>query len=1080
MERQLQVFFSNRTECLYSKLKETLFLSGQSPFTKRLVVVPSPAMKAWLMMRLADDPEIGIAAGIKISTLETSLYEIIETLSVKPEDFPRYRTRLELALRVELEIRRVLQALSFLSEKEQQLWNPLFDYLQWTAKPSPKTERRLIALSDELAYLFQQYGEFGTKLLRQWKVSQEGGWQGEIWKKVVGEIFPENLRWRPSDAVIHLFALSFLSRQEHQLFMSLSQTLPVNYYLLSPCRLFWSDILSDREGRKLQALWEKQGDSESREYYLEEYLYNRNPLLANFGRMGREMAAQVEDSGAITFEEYEAPCSGVHASLLETVQGDILSLRNPCSERDPSLSNDGTLQVHVAGDPMREVQILYDIILRIIEKHAKDENPILPEDFIIMAPDIMDYAPFIRAVFDDKESQIDCQVMDLEMVSQNSLVQGFFHLISLAFGRWDAASVLKLFEFAPFQKKNGITPEDVHRIRSWIRAAEVRWGEDNAHRNELLKKHHGPCSLVDENPSGTWKHAMDRLLLGMAMASPGEEFDASEMAMLPLSILELKQGELLGKWMTLMRSLRDDLTHLSDGTQMSLQNWSVFLKSLLEAYFFVGVSEDNGENDSKELYDIITQFDVESDISNKLFSFVTIKHHLEQAAKKQRACYRESHLHAAKFCSLLPMRAVPAKVIILLGMHEGAFPHVESANSLNMLKMTAHGDYCPTQTDFDRYLFLETLLSARKYFIATYTGYSREDNKEQSPSLLVTELLSYLKKSYSIPAESIVRKHPFQAYDKSLFDDNSELRSFSKKNYRAAKAFYNKVKEEKHCFIPRFSSGKQAGIDENSLHIDLWKLNLMARNPIAAYFNFTLGMHLEKEEESVVKTDDDFLNNLLDEAILKKTAIRRPLEWVLNTAEKEGRLPVGPFKKYAMGRIREDVKEINENLMGLGIEQKNVFDVEFDSHYEKPLQLETGSWRIPPLEILFKGKPLHITGKFQEVVSQGLITYNKVDKVDAAKIWPQYLVFNCIIAKNNLPIQPGVIFAKKGGIKTPFFDDPFILLEQYLEYYFHSLQNISPLMPELVSELIEKGGEHFNKKLSTLLFGRLATSIMII
>ncbi|MFQ5730069.1 MAG: exodeoxyribonuclease V subunit gamma, partial [Waddliaceae bacterium] len=623
-------------------------------------------------------------------------------------------------------------------------------------------------------------------------------------------------------------------------------------------------------------------------------------------------------------------------------------------------------------------------------------------------------------------------------------------MLSISFGRWDTASLLQMFEFPAFQKKQGLGADDVQRIRGWIQAAEIRWGEDSEHRNELLSS-----SLVDNSPVGTWKQGMDRLLLGLAMINSDED---AERELLPLSILETTQGELLGKWIVLMRSLREDLKPLSDGSRMSLKEWSIYLKSLLEAYFFLGSMDNSTENEIQTVYDLIHSFDIE--FRDEAFSFATIKHHLEAAANKQRVCYRESHLHAVKFCSLLPMCAVPAKVVVLLGMEEGIFPRVDLNNSLNSLRGSPYGDYCPTNTDFDRYLFLETLLSARQYFIVTYTGYSRDDNKEQLPSLLVTELLSYLDKGYTFsgktPSERVIRRHPFQAYDKILFEEGSSFKSYSEMHYQAAKAFYKAAKQKKHCFIPHFSAHRMVKEDHQEGPIDLWQLSLMARNPIEAYFNLTLGMYLEKEEERIVKTDEDFFLKALDSAILKKRALAKPLESVLNAAEKEGRLPLGPFKNYAIGRVKSDVEDIYANLTKLGIDRENIFKMDFSLQYEKENRTESGIWKLPPLEIVFKGQSLLISGSFREVVAEGLVTYNKDDKKEILKTWPQYLVFNCLVSQYALPIKKGLIFAKSGKVKEPFFSDPFKALETYLEYYFHALENISPLIPEWVPDLIEK------------------------
>ncbi|NGX42811.1 MAG: RecBCD enzyme subunit RecC [Chlamydiae bacterium] len=1066
MERQIQVFFSNRVECLYSNFKEQLFSARTSPFTKRRVIVPSPAMKTWLMMQMADDSELGIAAGIKVSYLEPTLHEILQTLSANPEQIPKECSHLELALRIEAEIREVVQS-------KQELWGPLITYLQCLKggkEPlNQKSERRLIALADKLALLFQQYGKFGAVMLRRWKLTEEGGWQAELWRRVLGETYPESFEWRSEDTEVHVFAMSYLSQQQHRILTSFSETHQVNYYLLSPCQLFWSDILSDREGQKLQKYWSRQGTSENQQFALEEYLYDRNPLLANFGRLGREMALQVEESGAITHEDYKNVHETNSLTLLEGVQSDMLLLRNPNSEKKIDLSKDDSFQVHVASSRMREVQILYDTILRIIERRAKDDDPICPEDFVVMAPDIMEYEPYIRAVFNDKESQLNCQIMDLHMLSQNSLIQGFFHLISLSFGRWDAASLLQLLEYPAFRKKHGITSDDVSRIRGWVQAADVRWGEDIQHREELLRKHHGSCSLVDKSSAGTWKQGMERLLAGMAMIIPHEEAENPELKVIPLPLIETTETELFGKWFSLMHSLREDLQLLSDGSRMSLREWSGYLNCLLEAYF-----EDTFDENNQQVVDLLHSFHFEKDLGGENCTFATIKYHLEAATKKQRACYRESHLHVVRFCSLLPMRAVPAKGIVLMGMEEGNFPRVDSDNSLNMLKEASNVDYCPTQADFDRYLFLETLLSARQYFIVTYTGYSKEDNKAQPPSLLVTELCSYLDKGYTIdgqaPSEYCRKHHPFQPYDKTLFTEDSPIKSYSKANFLAAKAFYNPLKLQQHSFIPNFGMNRERKTEQVE-PLQLWQLALMARNPIEAYFNLTLGIYLEKEETRLVKTDEEFLLSALDRAILRKPALKRSLDHVLHRAEKEGRLPLGPFKNYGVKKLQSEVEEISDNLIQLGVGVDELIEIEFSDLFEEAKQTDSGSWQLPPLEVSVKGKPVKIVGSLKEVSTEGLIAFSKDDRKDVLKTWPMYLIYNCLVLKHQLPLKRSLLFAKSGKEKESFFSDPFHLLENYLEYYFHALENISPLIPEWTSDLLENDVHTFDKKIRQTLSG---------
>ncbi|HEY4831364.1 MAG TPA: exodeoxyribonuclease V subunit gamma, partial [Waddliaceae bacterium] len=222
MISQLEVFFSNQVEQLYPKLKDGLFSSLTTPFTKRMVIVPSPAMKIWLGVRFADDPDVGIATGFKISYLDMAIHELTKQFCLDPEGNCEVASHLEIAMLVESVIRQILS-----SEKIEILLKPLLDYLQASdlqdkeIKLSKKTNKRIVALSNKLATLFQQYEKYGCSMLQEWERSCNGGWQQEIWRRVIGKA-PRNLtHWKTSDAQIHLFAVSFISQRQHDFFLSL-------------------------------------------------------------------------------------------------------------------------------------------------------------------------------------------------------------------------------------------------------------------------------------------------------------------------------------------------------------------------------------------------------------------------------------------------------------------------------------------------------------------------------------------------------------------------------------------------------------------------------------------------------------------------------------------------------------------------------------------------------------------------------------------------------------------------------------------------------------------------------------------
>jgi exodeoxyribonuclease V gamma subunit len=1125
MTKQLQTFFSNRIEHLYIRLKGELFGQPSTPFARRLIVVPSPAMKSWLMLQMARDPDLGIAAAIEVSYLDQTIKHLCKLLNLSPSN-PQQETLLhvELALALEIEIRQIIQCLPEMLPKEAVLWQPMLHYLKIPASTTPlkaplslltrKTERRLTTLCEKLAALFAKYGIYGGQMVTEWENSSDAQWQKKLWCLLFKQIdsSTHNPRWnypyreisallqhplpllQEQDVGVHLFCMSFLPKLQHTFLTYISDIIPINYYLHSPCQAFWSDIKSDRESQWLQSYWKKQGVSQSQQQELEIYLQDRNPLLANFGKLGREMARQIEESEITqSFDDYELTRSvaaypqyeqllednlnlreaQIPLTLLEAVQADMILLRTPDpNKKIPIESDSNSIQVHAAHSRMREVQILYNTLIGIISKHSRDPTPIYPGEIIVMAPDISLYTPHIKAVFGCDESILKTQIMDIAIPSHSPYVQAFLHLLSLPFSRWDATALLQLFDYPVFQMRHELNREEVNTIREWVRITGVRWGADSNHRNELLKRDHCRQGMVENSPIGTWEHAIERLLSDLIQNPKTESLRSV------LDNIDSTQSQLLGKWIFLLRSLREDLSCLIDGTALSLSEWAKYLQCLAESYFSV---DDSQSNEDYEI--LMTHIDAFKVASQKLgahpLPFSTIRHHLNAALQKQREHYREHDLNAVHFCSMLPMRTIPAQVIVMLGMEEGAFPRQQPNLSLNLLQDQKNVDYCPSQIDYDRYLFLEALLSTRRYLLITYQGFSASDGKEQPPSLLVTELLAYLDKAYTLgdypPSKYCLRIHPLHPFDCIYFSPNEHnLQSFSKTHYLAAQAFYQAEKAPSECFLNNFSVSEDTTsltVSGKTIHLELKDLVACARNPIKAYFNRTLGIYLDNEEDRTKKNEELFHLSSLQSYFLKKEALKVPLHQIIQQAEQEGLLPIGAFKNVAVDKIHTDIAVLHQNLSGLGVDTQNIFKITFSEQYLKPKQSEDGDWHLPPLEFPFKEIKVKITGTLKEVSPLGLIAHIKDDKAEIVKTWPEFLLLSILSKQHSLPIQNNLLLVKgsKGKVKEAFFDDPSPHLERYLDYYFTTLKHVSPLIPEWVPYLMQEGASFDAKMRDSLL-----------
>lgn len=1111
MTQQLHAFFSNQVELLYVRLKQHLFTTESTPFTRRLIVVPCPAMKSWLMLQMARDPDLGIAAALEISYLDQTIRRLEQWL--RPVENALQPTHMELALALERKIRCILIDSAKMTSQNKSLWQPLLHYLKIPdtlitpfSALSKKTERRLTMLCDKLAALFLKYGVYGGAMAAEWETETILEWQQRLWCHIFAKPSTSNSSgpvWsypyreisslmslpmpplQQSNIQIHLFAMSYLPRLQHSFLTHLSSHVPVNYYLLSPCQAFWSDIHSDRESQWLQAYWKRQGISQAQQHDLEGYLQDRNPLLANFGKLGREMARQLEESEIQTFEEYVLAGDVSSYSqyeeflsdriivndckhpltLLEAVQADLALLRAPQHHQKLALENqDDSIQVHIASSRMREVQILYDVLVKLMTTQAQGTSSISPGEIIVMVPNLHLYVPHIKAVFSSKESHLTAQIMDISIAANSSLIQGFLHLIALPFSRWKVTELLKLFDFSAFQTRHQLSREDLHNIREWAKAGGVRWGEDPFHRNELLKRDHCQQGMVEDSLVGTWEHTFERLLFGLVLSETIEPCDTTLWPSQPLENVDSTQGQILGRWICLMRSLREDLACLVDGTCLSLEEWSDYLNCLSESYF----SPDDKRSE-EDRYTLETHLNTFKQIGSRLgaqpFPFSTVRHHLMAALEGQVESYREHDLSAVRFCSMLPMRAIPAHVVALMGMEEGAFPRQESNLSLNLLKEHPHADYHPSPTDFDRYLFLEALLSARRHLVITYQGYSAADGKEQPPSLLVTELLSYLDKSYTLanekPSQHCVRIHPIHPFDRMYFSakHKSNFQSYSQFQYAAAQAYYHTEKKIPSGFIPEFSITPPLvplNEEEQQLCVSLKELAACARNPIQTYFNRTLGIYLDNADKRILKNEEEFHLTHLQNYFIKKDGLKKPADQLVTRAEREGLLPIGSFKEVAVDRIKKEVTLLQQNLVNLGVQPNDVFTITLSEQCRVPARSEEGHWQVPPLSVNCRGQQMRLVGTLHDVSLQGLISQHKDDRANISKVWPQFLVLNCLIQRYSLPIQNSLLLINhpKGKVKDSFFSDAETLLEHYLDYYFTALQHISPLIPEWVPHLI--------------------------
>jgi len=501
----------------------------------------------------------------------------------------------------------------------------------------------------------------------------------------------------------------------------------INLFLINPCIEYWGVIVSDWEIKKALDR-ENNREWTPRQLHLEK----GNSLLASMGALGRDFFDLVNEFDCKEIPSFEDPGEG---SLLQCLQSDILNLRDRgLSEKVKSLLHHGdtSIQIHSCHSPMREIEVLHDQLLDIFE----NDPTLLPKDVLVMTPDIESYAPYIQAVFDtsaEDSTVFPFSIADRNAREESQIIDTFLAILNLCSSRFKASQVLAIMETREVHEKFGLTENDIDRIREWVGDTGIRWGIDGDSRGKLDL----PSFL--EN---TWKAGLDRLLLGYAMAGQGQKMFNG---ILPYDPVEGSESLVVGKLLEFSSSLFSLVTSLDE--PRSLNEWTKTLTEILERFFS---SDEGAEKEIQIIRHVLKGLDeieAASTFDEKI-DLSIVKWHLESQLDKEGFGYGFIS-SGITFCAMLPMRSIPSRIICLLGMNSGAYPRQSKPLGFDLIaKDPRPGDR--SRRNDDRYLFLESILSAREKLYISYVGQSIRDNTSIPPSVLISEMSDYIQQGFSL------------------------------------------------------------------------------------------------------------------------------------------------------------------------------------------------------------------------------------------------------------------------------------------------------------------------------------------
>lgn len=744
----MHIHHSNRTEVLLERFVAVTRQPLSDPMAPETVVVQNPGMARWLAQQLA--LETGIAANLDFPLPATFVWRVYSAWLPRMPEETRY-DREALHWRI----------LALLPEfLPQPAFAELERYLQDDADGF-----KAYQLAERIADVFDQYLVYRPELVLEWEAGRENHWQAVLWRAVVESaggmhragIF-DTFRQAagrgapPSGALperVSLFGLTALAPVHLHAFDILSRHRPVHLFLLNPSAEYWADIVDDRGQARRRALWRRSGSED-----FSGLLDVGNPLLAAFGHTGQGFLDQLLETGA---RDHDAFADPGEASLLACLQHDLLHLEDRRGDKRPAAlaPDDASVQIHACHTPMREVQVLHDRLLALFETLPH----LHPRQVVVMAPDIDVYAPHVEAVFDAAPQGrfIPWSMADRRLTAQEPVVETLLGLLGLPEMRLSASEVLGLLEVPAVSRRFALDADGLARIRTWVEESGIRWGLDGAMRAALG---------LPAEPANTWQAGLARLFLGYAM--PPEEIFYGDVLSYP--DVEGSEARELG----VLQTLVDRLAHWRAvlGIPAPAGEWLRRINGLADDFLAPDADEAESLQALRRAVERLGQTATRAGLEAGLEARVIRAHlegHLATAGGARRFL-----LGGVTFCNMIPMRAIPFRVVCLLGLNDTDFPRRQQPPGFDLIARHPRPGDRSRRLD-DRYLFLEALLSARDVLYISYLGNDVRDNSPREPSVLVSELVDYIDRSWrlpggTMPSANLVRRHPLQPFSSRLFD----------------------------------------------------------------------------------------------------------------------------------------------------------------------------------------------------------------------------------------------------------------------------------------------------------------------
>ncbi|WP_299056134.1 exodeoxyribonuclease V subunit gamma [uncultured Nocardioides sp.] len=758
----LTVHHAPGTAALAEGLAALLAEPVDDPFVEEVVVVPTKGVERWLAQRLSHRLGVGarggdgVCAGVRFLNPAS----LVAMLLDRERDDPWAPDRL------------VWPLLETIDASLGEPWCETLSAHLGHGVDGPDGELRRArrwSVAHRLASLFASYAVQRPGLVTAWRAGDDTDgtgrpleadliWQAELWRRLlprVGAPPPDERQATVLDRLaaggdglalpgrLSLVGHTRLPASEVELLTSLGEHRDVHLWLPVPSAVLWDAVRAAAPGGPVPRAEDATAD------------LGGHPLLASLGRDSRELGralAHLPDAAVTVPPEPEA------TTLLNWLRADLRADTAPdpaTRESRVVAADDRSLQVHACHGPSRQVDVLREVLVGLLE----DDPTLEPRDIVVMCPDIEAFAPLVSAGFGLSSSdrgdlapavhpghRLRVRLADRSPGSTNPLLALADRLLQLSGGRVTTTEVLDVMASDVVRRRFALDDDDLDRVQRWVEAAGVRWGLDEEARAPFAMQSFG---------HNTWRAGLDRVLLGVAMSGDDHRHVGRG---LPLDDVGSGEVELAGRLAEMVDRLDGCLRALEEAGPVRV--WTAALRDGVRALGDVPADEVWQWSQLERELDRAAQggdgaaelglADARAMLATRLTSRAT------------RANFRTGTLTVA---TMKPMRSVPHRVVCLLGLSDDTFPRAAVPDGDDVLArrpLTGERD----ARGEDRQLLLDAVLAAGEHLVVTYDGADEHTGARRPPAVPLGELVDAAERTATLPdGHRVVVRHPLQAHD---------------------------------------------------------------------------------------------------------------------------------------------------------------------------------------------------------------------------------------------------------------------------------------------------------------------------